>query len=487
MASARAAHATLRNAVRRRALGAGGLAALSGAAVAACNAGGRGSVEGGTPIARSREPVAIEVLTRAGVSAPAGHSRFYDVQARRLFTPATDITVNLVDGLPNVGEKLSTLAAGGTLPDAAWFGVLADGLAGRRQAAGGVFTPLDELARRDARFDLRPYFPALLDAFSVGGRRYALPTHGHYGTNVLYYNKTLAQAAGVTVPANGGWTTDAFVAAARQMTRRAGASAADPASAQQSTRGDQDVWGWWPAWGFPEYGTFWVRQFGGEFLDAAGAALLLDTPEARTGLEFVRDAQARYGTIDDLAHPDPGAAPGMGAMAGLFALGQLAMHANTTGPVAVYAKPGQPARTDTGVEVGIAPMPAGPRGHRGTQASGSGMGLTGTAKRDAAWEWLKFVTSQENGVEQVFGGAGSPGGRMDVWSDPRLLTLDPIYGAMAQTFPRGPGSLRLPANHRYGELLAAVNTAVRPYFAGQLGLQDAAQQAVRAGHAVIQQ
>src|SRR5262249_9045534 len=78
----------------------------------------------------------------------------------------------------------------------------------------------------------------------------------------------------------------------------------------------------------------------------------------------------------------------------------------------------KPGQTRVNFDLGIALFPKGPKGH-GTQASGSGMGITGTTKTDSAWEWLKFVTSKDQGVGQVFGGAGSPGGRPDVWNDPK--------------------------------------------------------------------
>ena len=82
--------------------------ASAGALVAsACGStAGTGSGTGSTgaaPTARSKAPVTIEVLTRNGVTSPSGHSQFYAKQAKNLFTPETNITVNLVDAQPNVG------------------------------------------------------------------------------------------------------------------------------------------------------------------------------------------------------------------------------------------------------------------------------------------------------------------------------------------------------------------------------------------------
>ncbi len=127
--------------------GLGTIGVLSSACGGVIGSTGTGQAGSATPLARAKAPVTIEVVTRNGVTSPSGHSQFYARKAKNLFTPETNITVNLVDAQPNVGEKLTILAAGGTLPDAAWFGVVADGNAGREQATKGIFKPLDDFAR----------------------------------------------------------------------------------------------------------------------------------------------------------------------------------------------------------------------------------------------------------------------------------------------------------------------------------------------------
>ena len=62
-------------------------------------------------------------------------------------------------------------------------------------AATDLTKHLYHFAKKDAKFDRAPYFKAILDALTVEGKLYALPTHGHFGTNVLYYNKNLTRAA----------------------------------------------------------------------------------------------------------------------------------------------------------------------------------------------------------------------------------------------------------------------------------------------------
>jgi ABC-type glycerol-3-phosphate transport system substrate-binding protein len=429
---------------------------MSGAVLAACGQGGATQ-----PAAQNKGPVTIEVLTRNGVAAPDGHSQFYDKRAKQLFTPASNITVNFLDAQPDVGERLTVMATAGQLPDGSWFGVVADGFAGREQAEKAIFKPMDDIIKKDNKFDIKPYFKAMLDAFTVGGKLYALPTHAHYGTHVLYYNKGLTDAAGVKVPDDGNWTHDEMLAAAQKITRRG-----------------EDIWGYWPEWGVPEFGAFWARQFGGEYLSADGKRSMLDTPEARASLEWQYNAATKAQVINDLFRTVEGAPLNQTGRRGLFGLGKLAMFATTPGLVASYRNP---AQQEVKFPVGIALFPKSPQGRRGTQASGSGMGITNTAKQDAVWEWIKFATDKDNGVEQVFGGAGSPGGRTDAWNDAKLLKeRDPIYQTIIKAFPQGAGALHLAANNRYSFVNKAVNDELNKYFRGEVSLADGAKNAVQA-------
>jgi ABC-type glycerol-3-phosphate transport system substrate-binding protein len=116
------------------------------------------------------------------------------------------------------------------------------------------------------------------------------------------------------------------------------------------------------------------------------------------------------------------------------------------------------------------------------------MGITGATKVEPSWEWIKFITGKEAGITGVLtGGAGSPGGRTDVWNDPRFLAFDPIYATILKAYPQGAGSLRLPANHRYTELIKVVNDELTPYFKGEAGLAEATSKAVQTGNAVLAQ
>ena len=94
---------------------------------------------------------------------------------------------------------------------------------------------------------------------------------------------------------------------------------------------------------------------------------------------------------------------------------------------------------------------------------------------------------EDQGVGQVFGGAGSPGGRTDVWQDQKLLSFDPIYTTIVKAFPQGPGSLRYSANFHYADLTKAVNDELTPYFKQEASLADATTKAVQTGNAILSQ
>jgi len=428
------------------------VASAAAAPLVACGVGAREA-----PPAASKAPVTIDVLTRPGVASLTGHSQWYAQVAKNSFTPQTNITVNLIDGDPDVTTKLNVLAAAGTPPDGSWFATGSDGAGGRQAAQKDIFKPMDDLMRKDAKFDLKAYLKALIDIMSVGGKVFALPLMAHYGTNVLYYNKPRWQAAGVTIPADGNWTVDEFVAAGQKVVNKA-----------------NDQWAYRPEFTIDQYGAFWVRQFGGEVLDAAGKKCLLDTPEARAGLEWVYNCQVKFQLIDDFYRT-----PNIDTM--FEVQGTLASRSQTPGLVSEYRKPDQ---TRVKFDLGTAIFPKGPKGH-GTQASGAGMGITRLEKQAAVWEWIKTLTNKENGVAQVFGGAGSPGGRPDCWTDSKLAALDPIYANMVKVYPQGAGPITWPANNRRTEFVKAIDDNLARYFRGQASLAEATTKATQDANAAL--
>ena len=83
--------------------------------------------------------------------------------------------------------------------------------------------------------------------------------------------------------------------------------------------------------------------------------------------------------------------------------------------------------------LGIAIFPRGPKGH-GTQGLGAGMGITRLEHQAAVWAGRTSIASKENGVTQLFGGAGGPAHPRGVGAG-RLLAVRPPRP------PRGGGAV----------------------------------------------
>src|SRR5262245_34398015 len=66
-------------------------------------------------------PVTIDVLTYAGLASPTGRAQWYAKITPQVFTPQTQITVNWIEGVPTLPEKIISMSAAGTPPDVGHF------------------------------------------------------------------------------------------------------------------------------------------------------------------------------------------------------------------------------------------------------------------------------------------------------------------------------------------------------------------------------
>ena len=234
------------------------------------------------------------------------------------------------------------------------------------------------------------------------------------------------------------------------------------------TRADDGQWGRQPNPAMEECGLTWVRTFGGETFSADGKRVTLDSAEAMAGLEYMADAPFQAPDHGQPARQRTGALPaGKG--------GPPAGHA---GLVVEYTAPNQ---AFVAFEWAIRAPPApGQRGKWGTMFGGSALTISRQTKHVAeSWEWVKFMANKENGVLQVAGG-GSPGCREDVWSDPRLAQLSPVYGLIQRTY-KTPGPVHLPWNESYFELIALINARLNPVWDGAAAARGGAGHHPRGG------
>jgi ABC-type glycerol-3-phosphate transport system substrate-binding protein len=159
---------------RRRAI-AGGLAAAAGT-VAGCGPFGRqGS---GQPAARS--PVAVEYLTSLNPRQRENH-RTLLVDAFERAHPPVRLAISEWDRWP---DKVVTLVASGTPPDATWF-------AYPEMYLGKLIQELTQLARRD-RYNTRAFPKEPFEDYCTWrGRLVGLPNQSGGNWPVLPYNQDL--------------------------------------------------------------------------------------------------------------------------------------------------------------------------------------------------------------------------------------------------------------------------------------------------------
>jgi multiple sugar transport system substrate-binding protein len=266
--------------------------------------------------------------------------------------PDIHIEIRAVPG-SQYQTKLKTLVAAGKPPDVF--------------VCGDVFfaylkpflSDLSDLARRDAKeIELDDFYPAVQKAMTPGGRVYFLPQW--FNVSLLYYNRRLFREAGEPYP-TADWTWDDYAKAAKRLTKG-------------------DVWGsnvttgWWGQW------LTLVHGAGGDLFNPEITRCTLDTPEAVRGLTFYRD------TIREGFAPPPGAGPSTG-----FASGKLAM--DYGGHVGLWSTYRQIPTLDWDIEA----LPKGPSGRRGGEISLTALGIAkDSPEREAAWKFLKFMSSRES-------------------------------------------------------------------------------------------
>lgn len=106
--------------------------------------------------------------------------------------------------------KLDTAATGGSTADLFWM----NNAYFIKYASNGIILPLNDQIAAD-KVDLSVYPSLLVNAYTYGGKHYALPKD--FDTIGLWYNKQLFDAAGVKYP-DDTWTWQTFQDAAKKLT-----------------------------------------------------------------------------------------------------------------------------------------------------------------------------------------------------------------------------------------------------------------------------
>lgn len=231
-----------------------------------------------------------------------------------------------------------------------------------RQFAGlGTLAPLNDYVKKD-NYDMSIYYDNTVAMHTVDGVLYGLPAT--FSDNVLYFNKTLFDKAGIAYPDNT-WDWKKLMEVGKQFVK--------------DTNGDGvvDQYGYGAAW-WPMY----LFMYNTNVLTADGSKCALTTPEGLQAIQSFVDLSGKDGIS---ANKEAQAAQGDYDR---FIAGKLAMY--DAGPWAVA--PFQ--QNIKGFDWDVAENPAGTV--KGTFLYSNAYAITTASKqKDAAWEFIKFATGAE--------------------------------------------------------------------------------------------
>ena len=304
-------------------------------------------------------------------------------------------------------------------------------------AANQSTVELSDLIKRDANeIDVDDIYPVLMTSLgNYGGKQVSFPFAGY--ANVLAYRTDLYKAAGLEPPK----TMEELVADAYKLT--------DPAKKQYGfvANGQKG----------PAVAQDWMQynaEMGGAILDAAGKPAL-NSPANIKSLTVYRD-------LFQKAAP-PGAADyDWGGREESFRQG-LAANMQTWSV-------GAPGYYDSKIskivgEVGIEAAPRGAGLPKVYGVGGWGLAINADSKhKEAAWTFIKWITSQKVHKQMNLMGAGSFLRKSEL-ADPELNAKFPFLPVIAESFEHGDGDYR-PRIPEYPRIQDILGTAVNAVLVG---------------------
>jgi ABC-type glycerol-3-phosphate transport system substrate-binding protein len=228
---------------------------------------------------------------------------------------------------------------------------------------------------KDKDFDIKDYYPEVVDRFTVDGKLYVIP-RDIAPICVVYYNKKLFDEAGLLYPTDD-WTYLDFLSLAQKLTKY-------DKSGKPVQFGFLDEWVIWDSW---------VYSFGGAIVDDVKhpTKCVLNSPEAIQAVQFRADLTNKYKVAPSQAQLVMG--QGWYGTASVFSSGKVAMF--YTG----YWKSGY-FRSIKDFDWDIVMFPKGPKGFRKYSSGGSGYAITTQCKdKEKAWQVLKRFAGEKGQVD----------------------------------------------------------------------------------------
>ena len=384
-----------------------GLAACGSAPQTATQTAAPAAAAPAAPAAETAAPAAAATAEQAATAAPAvttaaasggepitltfvvdtineAHVKLRDEWAAKFTELHPNVTIDHQVVPQDYPVRIQTLVAAGTPPDI--YRYLQEVTPIVTVVEKNLHLRLDDFVAQD-NYDLEDFRPDAVNLYRWEGGLYALPRD--YGHQNLFYNADLLAEAGVEPPPadweDKNFTFDAFLEMAEKLTKKEG---------ERTTQYGFLVNRGWRPW------ASWVYNNGAAVVEqndqGLATAIALTDPKAVEALQFVQDLMYKHGFA-----PRPDIESEMGGFE-LFASGRVAMMINNPSAVSQY-------RTIDSFKWDIATLPIGAATRRGTGGGGTGWAISaGTKNPEMAWEFLKFISSQEAELDEVRIGATTP-------------------------------------------------------------------------------
>jgi multiple sugar transport system substrate-binding protein len=352
-----------------------------------------------------------------------------------LFTAKNpNVSVELIYIPSDYSQKVQTMIAGGTAPDILQ---LAEDI--HSYSSKGQIISLNDYIAKD-KIDLKARYGetgGLTTAYSAAGNLYAMPDRG--GALILYYNKDMFDAAGLSYPTKD-WTWTEFQNAAEKLTKRDG---------DKVTQYGFAAGGWWPWW------MSFIYMNGGAVLDANGKPVV-NSPEAVEAIQFYNDLVYKYKVAPS---PEDYANLGTNSPDPLFAQGKVAM--SMTGFWGIGGLKDATFKWD------IAPLFK--NKVRATVIFGSGLAVSKDCKNpDAAWKLIEFLTSAEGQAPIVSNLQDAPA-NIDILNSDAFLKASWSTATinMAALGESADAAFALPLTPKWNEMNTIFDTSLGEVFANR--------------------
>jgi multiple sugar transport system substrate-binding protein len=359
-----------------------------------------------------------------------------------------NITVNMqIVPWAEQQQKITTAIATGSLPDVSMMGndVVA------QYAAAGNLQPITKYVSQwskeegtDVNADM---YQGDKNYYTYKGQLYGAPVADE--TRMLYYNKDLFTKAGLDPNAPPTTWAELY----------------QDAVALKST-------GKVP-WSVPESNQYvTVQTFMSVYL-SYGATLFNQSGKCGLDTQAFKDALTYYTSFakHGLASPDSAAATG-DTIGNLFNSGGAAMLVSGPGQY-IALKAANPTLAS---KIGIAPIPAGPKGTFGFLGGWPLVMWKSSKVPDAAAKWMHYATSPQGALSAIAQTSGILPGRTSLasktpWNEaPYAAFSKQLANAYAYQYPAGPSP-------KMGQIeTASIQTAVQDVATGQMNVDDATTQ-----------